>query len=55
MPAMQTKIYEGDVDQFRHYETRAKEWLLERSHLEKQIHRQRMQELCFHYQLTSST
>lgn len=42
---MQTKIYEGDVDQFRHLETRAKEWLLERSHLEKQIHRQRMQEV----------
>ena len=41
---MQTKIYEEDVDKFRHYETRAKEWLLERSHLERQIHRQRMQE-----------
>lgn len=44
MPAMQTKIYEGDVDRFRHYETRATAWQLERIHLQNQITRQRMKD-----------
>ena len=38
---MQLQIFEEDVDVHRHFETRQKDWIVERRHLANQLNRER--------------